>query len=70
MIGKYNLWMKVVDKLTVEIGTMSLEMLGFATAIPATALVTETAGVSMPSASVRLVLKRAYSTKRIGKKDF
>lgn len=46
---------------TIEIGTTSLETLAFATAIPATALVTDTAGVKIPSASVRLVPKRAYN---------
>ena len=41
--------------LTIEIATMSEATSGFATAIPPTALVTETAGVNTPSASVRLV---------------
>ena len=40
---------------------MSEETLGFATAIPATALVTDTAGVKMPSAMVKLVPNKAYS---------
>ena len=42
-----------------DIGVMSDETLGFATAIPATALVTETAGVKTPSASVKLVPNNA-----------
>ena len=42
-----------------DMGMTSLETLGFATAIPATALVTDTAGVNMPSARVRLVPKNA-----------
>ena len=41
-------------------GVTSLESLGLATAIPPTALVTDTAGVKIPSASVRLVPKRLY----------
>ena len=44
-------------KRTMEIGTTSCVTLGFATAIPPTALVTETAGVKTPSAIVRLVPK-------------
>jgi hypothetical protein len=39
-------------------GMMSLVTLGLATAIPATALVTDTAGVNIPSAIVKLVPKR------------
>ena len=38
---------------------MSLVTDAFATAMPPTALVTETAGVKIPSAIVRLVPKRA-----------
>lgn len=38
----------------------SLVTLGLATAIPATALVTETAGVNIPSAIVKLVPKRHW----------
>ena len=41
-----------------EMGTMSELIDDFATAIPPTALVTETAGVKMPSAIVKLVPKR------------
>ncbi len=48
-------------KLTIEMGTTSPETLAFAIAIPETALVTETAGVRIPSASVRLVPNSAYS---------
>ena len=44
-----------------DIGVTSLETEGFATAIPPTALVTDTAGVKTPSASVRLVPKRLYA---------
>ena len=46
--------------LTIEIGVTSLATDGLATAIPDTALVTETAGVKTPSASVRLVPKRLW----------
>ena len=42
-----------------DIGVTSDDTLGFATAIPATALVTETAEVKIPSARVRLVPNRA-----------
>ncbi len=42
-----------------EIGVTSAETDGFATAMPATALVTETAGVNMPSAIVKLVPNKA-----------
>lgn len=45
-------------RLTIEIGVTSLVTEGFATAIPPTALVTDTAGVKTPSANVRLVPKR------------
>ena len=38
----------------------SPETAGLAIAMPATALVTETAGVNTPSARVRLVPKRAW----------
>jgi hypothetical protein len=41
-------------------GMTSLVTLGLATAIPATALVTDTAGVNIPSAIVKLVPKRHY----------
>ena len=41
--------------LTIDMATMSEATSGFATAIPPTALVTETAGVNTPSANVRLV---------------
>jgi hypothetical protein len=41
--------------LTIEIGMMSWTTEGFATPIPPTALVTETAGVNIPSAMVKLV---------------
>lgn len=44
---------------TIEMGTTSAPTLGFATAIPATALVTDTAGVKIPSARVRLVPNKA-----------
>lgn len=46
------------DRLAIEMGATSLATDGFATAIPATALVTETAGVKMPSAIVRDVPNR------------
>jgi len=46
--------------LTREIPVMSLAVEGFATAIPAAALVTETAGVSTPSAMVNPVAKRHF----------
>jgi hypothetical protein len=45
---------------TMEIGTIWFNTEGLATAIPATALVTETAGVRMPSAIVSEVAKRHY----------
>lgn len=48
-------------KLTIDIPVISLETEGLATAIPPTALVTETAGVKTPSASVRLVPNRLYT---------
>lgn len=41
-----------------EMGIVSLDTEGFATAIPWTAEVTDTAGVNMPSAIVRLVPNR------------
>lgn len=59
-------------QLTIEMGMMSDEILGFATAIPPTALVTDTAGVKTPSANVKLVPKRAcrmVSAERIWKKQ-
>jgi hypothetical protein len=45
---------------TREIPVMSLARLGFTTAIPAAALVTETAGVRTPSAIVNPVAKRHF----------
>jgi hypothetical protein len=50
-----------IAALTMDTGVTSPETDGFATAIPPTALVTDTAGVKTPSASVRLVPKRLYS---------
>ena len=44
-----------------ETGTMLLTIEGWATPIPDTALVTETAGVRIPSAIVSDVAKRHYS---------
>ena len=41
------------------------EIDGFATAMPATALVTETAGVKIPSARVRLVPNRHWRNVRV-----
>lgn len=46
--------------LTIDMGATSLATFGLATAIPPTALVTDTAGVNTPSASVKLVPKRLY----------
>ena len=46
---------KTIHKRTIDIGIMSLVTDGLATAIPPTALVTETAGVKTPSAIVNLV---------------
>ena len=46
---------KCAVRHTIEMGVTSLATDGFATAIPPTALVTDTAGVKTPSASVRLV---------------
>ena len=43
---------------TMDMGVTSLPTDGFATAIPETALVTETAGVKTPSTRVKLVPKR------------
>ena len=48
---------------TIEIGIVSFETDGFATAMPPTALVTETAGVKTPSAIVRLEIVSDISTK-------
>ena len=48
-----------VNYVTIDIDAVLPETSGFAIAIPATALVTEVAGVRMPSARVRLVPKRA-----------
>lgn len=48
-------------RLTIEIGVMSPATDGFATAIPPTALVTDTAGVKTPSAIVRLVPNKLYA---------
>lgn len=42
-------------RLTMDIGTMSPDTDGFATAMPPTALVMETAGVKTPSAIVKAV---------------
>ena len=50
-----------------ETGTMLLTIEGLATPIPDTALVTETAGVRIPSAIVRDVAKRHYS--HLGNED-
>lgn len=49
-------WDRITNKwnITMEIPVMSLTTLGFAIAIPPTALVTETAGVNTPSAIVKL----------------
>lgn len=44
-----------------EIGTMSPMTLGFAIAIPPTALVTDTAGVKIPSAMAKLVPNKVYT---------
>lgn len=49
-----------IHRLTIEIGVTSFATEGLATAMPPTALVTDTAGVKTPSASVRLVPKRLY----------
>lgn len=46
--------------LTMEIGVTSLATDGLATAMPATALVTETAGVKIPSARVKAVPNRHW----------
>ena len=51
---------------TIEIGIISLLTDGFATAMPPTALVTETAGVKTPSARVRLENLSDVSAKVIG----
>ena len=45
---------KTIHKRTIDIGIISLVTNGLATAIPPTALVTETAGVKTPSAIVNL----------------
>lgn len=45
-------------QLTIEIPVMSFATEGLAIAIPPTALVTDTAGVRMPSAMVRPVPRR------------
>ena len=56
-----NCWMKNnARRKTMEIGIIWFNTEGLATAIPATALVTETAGVRMPSAIVSEVAKRHY----------
>ena len=44
-----------------EMGTIELITLGLAIAIPPTALVTDTAGVRIPSAMDKDVPKRVYS---------
>ena len=54
--------------LTMEIGVTSLPTDGFATAIPETALVTDTAGVNTPSASVRLVPNRLCAQVSTGRR--
>jgi hypothetical protein len=58
-----NLWpRKSTTKMAIDIGIVSLVTDGLATAIPPTAEVTDTAGVNMPSAIVRLVPNRHYFT--------
>ena len=57
-----NLWLrKRTSNIAIEMGVVSLVTDGLATAIPATAEVTDTAGVNMPSAIVRLVPNRHCS---------
>lgn len=48
--------------MAIEMGIVSLVTDGLAIAIPATAEVTDTAGVNIPSAMVRLVPNRHCST--------
>jgi hypothetical protein len=53
---------------TMEIGVISAITEGFAMPIPPTALVTETAGVNIPSAIVKLVPNKHFHQEiRIGK---
>lgn len=58
-----NLWpRKSAINMAIEMGIVSLVTDGLAIAIPATAEVTDTAGVNIPSAMVRLVPNRHCST--------
>lgn len=62
-------WLKKrTTKIAIEMGIISLVTEGLAIAIPATADVTDTAGVNMPSAIVKLVPNRHLSNIQLRKR--